>query len=70
LRLHNRRIHSSKRPHICPFCRKTFVTKEELRRHERIHTDTKPYSCNHCSERFTRLEQLKTHLLKSNLPIL
>jgi len=67
LRLHNRRIHSNRRPYQCPFCGKLFVTREELRRHERIHTDTKPYSCSHCSECFIRIEQLKTHLLKSHI---
>jgi len=64
LQKHKHRVHSNRRPYHCPYCRKTFKTNIELKRHVHHHTGAKPYSCRYCSERFMWLVQLKTHLLK------
>jgi len=65
LQRHKRFVHSNRRPYQCLSCGKTFVTNEELKRHERTHA--KPFVCSRCSKSFARREQLKTHLLKSDL---
>ncbi|KAI9203649.1 uncharacterized protein BJ171DRAFT_413426, partial [Polychytrium aggregatum] len=51
------------RPFKCTDCSKTFLRKQDLKRHEIIHDPRSPgYRCNHCGTGFTRSDALYRHI--------
>ncbi|KAI9202744.1 uncharacterized protein BJ171DRAFT_513111 [Polychytrium aggregatum] len=51
------------RPFRCPDCPKTFLRKQDLRRHAIIHDPVSPgYKCTHCGTSFTRSDALYRHV--------
>lgn len=48
--------------HVCRFCRKSFLCKTHLDRHERIHTGEKPFACPHCQYRASQKGSVKRHI--------
>ncbi|RKO97717.1 hypothetical protein CXG81DRAFT_7940, partial [Caulochytrium protostelioides] len=50
------------RPHPCPWCGKSFLRRQDQRRHVLAHAyDTKRFSCTGCGKRFTRSDALFRH---------
>ncbi|KAF8897823.1 hypothetical protein BD779DRAFT_1492612 [Infundibulicybe gibba] len=45
----------------CETCKKTFVRKGDLGRHEQLHRGYKPHVCEHCGKAFSQFSGLKTH---------
>lgn len=51
----------SSRTHVCYFCSKKFVTKNELKRHLYTHTGERNYECKECGKRFIQPGHLQEH---------
>ncbi|XP_060520870.1 zinc finger protein 91-like [Cylas formicarius] len=62
LERHISSIHEGIRPHMCPFCDRSFAGKDTMQQHVRIHTGEKPYSCEFCGKRFRQDGPFKVHL--------
>ena len=61
---HQRDVHGSKsdRERVrCKTCKKSFSSRQKLRRHEATHTDKPQYQCSVCSKEFKRSDNLKRH---------
>ncbi|CAG9834162.1 unnamed protein product [Diabrotica balteata] len=50
--------------YTCDICKKGFIKKSLLERHERIHSGEKPFECNICQQTFGQKVTLENHLLK------
>ncbi|KAI9203634.1 uncharacterized protein BJ171DRAFT_413795, partial [Polychytrium aggregatum] len=51
------------RPFRCKDCDKTFLRKQDLRRHEIVHDPNCPgYKCSRCGTTFTRSDALFRHV--------
>uniref|UniRef100_A0A8C6S7R0 C2H2-type domain-containing protein n=1 Tax=Neogobius melanostomus TaxID=47308 RepID=A0A8C6S7R0_9GOBI len=48
--------------YMCPFCQKSYCTKQGLQKHSRVHTGERPYSCSLCSKTFSHKESLVLHM--------
>jgi len=63
---HKQQVHSSVRPHACPFepCGKLFKDKYNLKVHLRIHTGEKPYACSwpNCGKSFNQKSTYNAHV--------
>ncbi|KAJ1565433.1 hypothetical protein HK096_002816 [Nowakowskiella sp. JEL0078] len=54
---------SSKKGHACEHCQKSFLRKQDLKRHSITHIDgLKPYVCDVCQVTFTRSDALNRHV--------
>lgn len=53
---------SGDRPHECPVCHKTFVTKDALNKHLIVHTDERNFKCGECGKLFKRIGHVREHL--------
>lgn len=51
------------RKHRCDVCNKTFLGKNDLRKHVRTHSDERPYECKQCHKRFRQTGSLKNHMV-------
>ncbi|XP_050442212.1 oocyte zinc finger protein XlCOF28-like isoform X2 [Adelges cooleyi] len=45
----------------CPTCQRTFLNKQNLRRHMQTHSGLKPHQCSYCNLSFLRLSHLQRH---------
>lgn len=45
----------------CPTCQRTFLNKQNLRRHMQTHSGLKPHQCSFCNLSFLRLSHLQRH---------
>lgn len=45
----------------CPTCQRTFLNKQNLRRHMQTHSGLKPHQCMYCKLSFLRLSHLQRH---------
>ncbi|XP_077300372.1 suppressor of Hairy wing [Arctopsyche grandis] len=63
LKAHEKHIHEGVEKLTCDTdgCTKSFITKDDLKRHQRIHTDVKPYQCKQCDKRFRTSGQKSSH---------
>uniref|UniRef100_A0A8C6WRF6 C2H2-type domain-containing protein n=1 Tax=Neogobius melanostomus TaxID=47308 RepID=A0A8C6WRF6_9GOBI len=48
--------------HECPFCTKSFMSKQKLETHVRVHTGQRPFSCSICAKTFARKDHLDVHM--------
>ncbi|XP_077186374.1 uncharacterized protein LOC143833928 isoform X2 [Paroedura picta] len=53
--------HPVKKTHNCLQCGKSFISGEELMKHQRIHIQEKLYSCSDCGKRFSEKSSLIQH---------
>lgn len=51
----------SARTHVCTYCSKRFVTKNELKRHSYTHTGERNYECKDCGKKFIQPGHLQEH---------
>ncbi|XP_044731255.1 zinc finger protein 883-like [Chrysoperla carnea] len=63
LTLHVKYEHEGAKPLECEVCKKTFLTKNFLVRHQIIHSGVKEHECPNCKKRFISKPALKTHML-------
>ena len=43
------KTHTSVKPFVCEFCKKSFRKKDSMEEHRRIHTGEKPFVCEICT---------------------
>ncbi|KAJ3040152.1 hypothetical protein HDV00_011372 [Rhizophlyctis rosea] len=60
LRAHTK-LHNQPRSFHCPSCPKSFLRKQDLKRHEVTHAERRPFGCG-CGVRFTRSDALQRHV--------
>nr|XP_056715961.1 zinc finger and SCAN domain-containing protein 2-like [Euleptes europaea] len=58
--------HPEKKAHSCFQCGKSFLSGEELMRHQRIHIGEKLYCCSDCGKRFSENSNLIQHQRESS----
>ena len=56
-------VHSTIKPHSCPYCGMKFKTDSYLKQHTATHTGGKRFTCKHCSQIFGNWKQCKQHLI-------
>ena len=52
---------TSKKPHRCEMCNKSFSRRYDLQRHMVSHSDTRPHHCHRCERRFKVAGALRQH---------
>ncbi|TNN45857.1 Zinc finger and BTB domain-containing protein 48 [Liparis tanakae] len=63
LAMHMMKVHGHPKPHACPQCPKTFLTRTELRVHESAkHRGEKPFVCEECGHRASSRNGLQMHI--------
>ncbi|KAJ3211356.1 hypothetical protein HDU67_004590 [Dinochytrium kinnereticum] len=53
---------STRKPHACPHCPKTFTREHNLRSHLSVHSPKQPHRCEQCEASFVRRHDLKRHV--------
>ncbi|KAF8977961.1 hypothetical protein BDQ17DRAFT_1244332 [Cyathus striatus] len=48
----SRRKRTNTGRYLCPYCKKTFTSKENLQYHTNSHNDINPFKCNYCDKAF------------------
>ena len=46
----------------CDFCKKSFITKYELKNHARTHSAERKFSCHECGKGFIQPGALRVHI--------
>lgn len=61
-------LHTGEKPHKCPTCRKAFIQKTDMERHETTHSDVLNFLCNFsgCDKKFKTKKNLTCHLVTHN----
>ncbi|KAJ3211355.1 hypothetical protein HDU67_004589 [Dinochytrium kinnereticum] len=53
---------STRKPHACPHCTKTFTREHNLRSHLSVHSPKQPHRCEQCGATFVRRHDLMRHV--------
>ena len=64
LKLHKKKKHTyQKRKYKCSACDKTFIQREDLKKHKvRTHIGKQPFKCQKCDVRFSKQRDLEKHI--------
>lgn len=50
------------RPHKCPKCSRSFITRDTLKKHMATHIDDRSFKCGECGKLFKRLSHVREHI--------
>lgn len=51
------------KPHVCPYCQRSFYKLEQLKRHDRlVHQNLRPFVCKTCDLSFGTKQNMQVHL--------
>jgi uncharacterized Zn-finger protein len=50
-----------KKPYVCIFCKKSYISASKLMYHIRVHSGDKPFGCSVCAKTFASVRNLKKH---------
>lgn len=51
------------KPHVCPYCDRSFFKPEQLRRHDRlVHLNHRPFVCTVCDVSFGTKQNMQVHM--------
>lgn len=56
------KVKEKSRKHHCEVCGKSFLGKNDLRKHQRTHSNERPYECAECGKKFRQGGSLKNHV--------
>lgn len=59
---HHKATHSTVKNHVCPYCERAFLRRNELERHHiSVHQQIKQFQCSSCEKSFSRKDKLLRH---------